>query len=170
MTTLERRQVTGNMAREELLTMAVVRGWAAMVLQRSVELKIGPAVLAVLGTEDDECDRLRQAMVDDGTTTFEKIEKLHQRQRAEGMPAHNAVLWPESMLVRKGPELLPPDELALVLRRLPDPGWQVIVALGGGGATALCLPAAVVDAFAGELAADAPAPKPGGDAEKVSDE
>jgi len=137
-------EAEGNAQRDDLLSLALIDGYAARVAKRAVELQMGPAILAMVGTGDDVCDRLRASMLSEGHTTDERMRRLHDQQRRAKMPEHNAVLWAHTMLLELGPVILPPEEMTLVIRRLPDPAWRVIVALGGGGATALCLPADVV--------------------------
>ena len=137
-------EAEGKAQRDELLSLALIDGYAARVAKRADDLQMGPAILAMVGTGDDVCDRLRASMLSEGHTTPEQMRRLHDQQRGARMPRHNPVLWTHAMVLELGPVILPPEEMALVIRRLPDPAWQVIVALGGGGATALCLPADVV--------------------------
>jgi hypothetical protein len=130
---------------DALLSTAVLQGYAANVQKRAADLQMGPAILAMVGTGDAECDRLRKDMFEQGTSTPQRTKALHKKQRGYGLPPHNPVLWTHTMLLEEGAKLLPADEMETVRRRLPDPAWQVIVALGAGGATALCLPVSVVE-------------------------
>jgi hypothetical protein len=164
MAKLTQPQAKGAAIRESLLTTAVVQGYAGKVSKSAEKMQMGPAILAMVGVGDAECDRLRQEMVATGETTPERCEMLHRKQKAWGMHPHNAVLWPVSMLLERGPHILPPAEMEVVRTRLQDPRWQIILALASGGATALCLPVEVVDHCA-DLAAD-----PGRDLIEADDE
>jgi hypothetical protein len=138
-------QPSRDVMREALLTTAVLHGYAAKVQKRAADLQMGSAILAMVGTGDAECDRLRKAMFETGASTPERTKTLHRHQRSYGLPPHDPVLWTPAMLLEEGAKLLPPDEMETVRRRLGNPAWQIIVALGAGGATALCLPAEIVD-------------------------
>jgi hypothetical protein len=139
--------------REGLLSTALMEGYAALVPIRAAKHGMGPAILTMVGTGDDFCEQLRMDMEDVGITNPKKTAELHKQQRARGMQPHNAVLWPVGMLLERGPQILPPEEMELVRKRLLDPSWQIILAVGGGGATALCLPVAVVN-HCGDLSAN----------------
>lgn len=164
MAKITQAQARGAAIRENLLTTAVVQGYAGMVRNRADKMQMGPSILAMVGVGDPECDRLRQAMMEAGETTPERCDLLHKKQKAWGMQPHNAVLWPVSMLLERGPHILPHAEMEVVRMRLEDPRWQIILALASGGATALCLPVEVVEHCA-DLAAD-----PGRDLIEAEDE
>jgi hypothetical protein len=140
--------------RERLLSIAVLEGYAAMVPRRARQLDMMPACLVVLAGEDDSCDEFRQAVVDCGDTTHDRIRDMHQQQRMRGLEPHDALIWPHATFLNRGAALLQADEMQTACRRMPDPGWRVIVALAGGGGTALCLPASLVESF-GSLASAA---------------
>jgi hypothetical protein len=136
----------GECLRENLLSIAVLEGYAALVPRRARQLDMMAAstCLVILAGDDEECDHLRQALVDCGDTTHERIRAIHDQQRLRGLPPHDALIWPPATFLKWGAKLLPADEMETARRRMQDPGWQVVVALGGGGATALCIPVQIV--------------------------
>jgi hypothetical protein len=156
-------QPKGEAARHAMLTTAVLQGYAAMVPKRAQDLQMGAAILVMVGTGDAECDRLRKDMFEQGTCTPQGTKAMHKEQRRRGWPCHNLVLWTHAMVLEEGAKLLPADEFETVRRRLGDPAWHILLALDGGGATALCLPVEIVEEC-GAMASD-----PGDDLVAVAD-
>lgn len=133
----------GQAQRDALLCLAVQLGWAAKVRARALAVKCSPALLVLIGTGCDASDRLRQDLIDHGADR-QKLAKRRSQQREPGEPEADLVLWPHDRLLRDGPAMLPPEEMAIVHRRLADPEWATILAVGGGGASVLCLPYGIV--------------------------
>jgi len=133
----------GQAQRDALLCIAVQYGWAAKVPARAVATDCAPALLVLIGTGCDASDRLRQDLIDHGADR-KQLAKQRSQRREKGDPEADVVLWPHARLLRDGPAILPPEEMAIVHRRLADPEWATILAVGGGGASVLCLPFGIV--------------------------
>lgn len=100
--------------------------------------------LAVLGEADHDAVPWLVDAVVRGLRTQDEILRQFAEHKAMGTPPHIALCWTAAGVLEHACHLLPEDEASLVRRHVADPDWLVILVLAGGGATALCLPAAVV--------------------------